>query len=56
MNYSTEAATFRLDKSVLDRLGLEAESKQISLNALLNQIVRSHTDWHAYAARAGFIK
>ena len=55
MTYSTVAATFRFDKTVLDQLRLEAEHKQISLNALLNQIARSHIDWHANAARAGFV-
>jgi hypothetical protein len=51
----TEAATFRFDKTILDQLRIEAEQKQINLNTLLNQIVRSHVEWHANAARAGFI-
>lgn len=51
----TQAATFRLDKAVLDQLRLEAEQKQINLNTLVNQIVRSHIEWHANAAKAGFI-
>lgn len=40
---------------MLDQLRLEAEQKQINLNTLLNQIVRSHIEWYANAARAGFI-
>lgn len=51
----TEAITFRFDKTMLDKLRLEAEQKQISLNTLLNQVVRSHIEWHANAARAGFV-
>ncbi|AIF85121.1 hypothetical protein NTE_03087 [Candidatus Nitrososphaera evergladensis SR1] len=55
MTNPTEAATFRFDKTMLDQLRVEAEQKQINLNTLLNQIVRSHIEWHANAARAGFI-
>jgi hypothetical protein len=51
----TEPATFRFDKTVLDQLRREAEQKQISLNTLLNQIVKSHTEWHAKAITAGFM-
>lgn len=55
MTNPTEAATFRFDKTILDQLRIEAEQKQINLNTLLNQIARSHVEWHANAARAGFI-
>jgi hypothetical protein len=51
----TEAATFRFEKTILDQLRVEAERKQINLNTLLNQIVKSHLDWHANAVKAGFI-
>lgn len=52
---NTEAATFRFDKASLVQLRLEAQDKQIKLNTLLNQIVRSHIEWHANATKAGFI-
>lgn len=55
MKESTEAATFRFDQATLDQLRLEAEHKQINLNTLLNQIVRAHLEWHANAAKAGFV-
>jgi hypothetical protein len=55
MTNSTEAATFRLDKTMLDQLRLEADEKRIHVGTLLNQIVESHIEWHANAARAGFI-
>lgn len=55
MSQYTEAATFRFDRSMLDQLRLEAKQKQINLNTLLNQIVRSHLEWHANAAKAGFV-
>lgn len=55
MSQFTEAATFRFDRDILDQLKLEARQKQIKLNTLINQIVRSHIEWHANAAKAGFI-
>jgi hypothetical protein len=51
----TEAATFRLDKLVLYYLRREAESKQVSLSTLLNQVARAHVEWHANATSAGFM-
>jgi hypothetical protein len=55
LTHPTEAATFRFEKVVLDQLRLEAEQKRINLNTLLNQIVKSHVEWHANAARAGMV-
>jgi hypothetical protein len=51
----TESVTLRFDKDILDRLKTEAKGKQISLNTLLNQLAIQHLDWHAHAAKAGFI-
>lgn len=31
----------------------ESKKKQISLNTLVNQIIREHLDWHTFAAPAG---
>lgn len=55
MSNSTDAVTFRFDKIVLDQLKTEANQKRINLNTLVNQIVKSHIEWHANAAKAGFI-
>jgi hypothetical protein len=52
---TTESVTLRFHKDVLDRLRKDAQDKQISLNTLLNQIAIQHLDWHAHAAKAGFI-
>jgi hypothetical protein len=52
---TTESVTFRLDKDIFDRLRKEAKDKQISLNTLMNQISMQYLDWHAHAAKAGFI-
>jgi hypothetical protein len=52
---TTESVTLRFHKHVLDRLRKDALDKRISLNTLLNQIAIQHLDWHAHAAKAGFI-
>jgi hypothetical protein len=52
---TTESVTLRFHKYILDRLRKDAQDKQVSLNTLLNQIAIQHLDWHAHAAKAGFI-
>ena len=51
----TESLTCRLDKILLNKLRSESEQKEISVNTLINQILRNHSDWHSNAAKAGFI-
>lgn len=50
-----QSVTFRLDANVMAKLQQESKQKQISLNTLVNQITRQHTDWHFTASQAGFI-
>jgi hypothetical protein len=50
-----ESITFRLDLSVLNALRAEATQKDVSINTLVNQIIKQHTSWHSNASRAGFI-
>lgn len=33
----------------------EAKQKDISINTLLNQIIKEYLNWHSNAAKAGFI-
>jgi hypothetical protein len=51
----SESITFRLDTIILNKLHREAEQEEISINTLVSQILREHTDWHSHAAKAGFI-
>jgi hypothetical protein len=48
----TEGITFRIPLSSIDQLRKESKKKQMSLNTLVNQILKDHLDWHAYAAQA----
>ncbi|HEX5186375.1 MAG TPA: hypothetical protein VFV86_05740 [Nitrososphaeraceae archaeon] len=54
-NCSSESITLRFDKTTMNELRNEAEQKLVSVNALLNQIVRTYTKWHKPAKRAGLI-
>jgi hypothetical protein len=49
---ATEGVTFRLPSDNLEQLCKEAETRQISVNTLVNQVINEHLDWHLYAAQA----
>jgi hypothetical protein len=49
---STNCVTFRLPSEKLSRLRKVAETKDITPNTLVNQIIQAHLDWHSLAAYA----
>ncbi|GIU71419.1 MAG: hypothetical protein KatS3mg003_0898 [Candidatus Nitrosocaldaceae archaeon] len=51
----SEVTTFRIDKDVIERLKKEADEKEISLNALINQILRRYIEWELYEKKLGMI-
>lgn len=51
----SESITFRFSNEVLKNLRHEARQKEITTNALVNQIVKEHLKWHSNAPKAGFI-
>ena len=53
--HQSESITFRFDTTILNKLHHEAGQKEISVNTLVNQIIRRHIDWHSNAAKAGFV-
>jgi hypothetical protein len=50
-----ESITFRVNSDSLTKLRKEADEKDISVNILVNQILRNYVSWHSVAAKAGFI-
>ena len=48
----TEGITFRIPSSSINLLREESKKKQVSLNTLVNQILKDHLDWYTYAAQA----
>ncbi|MGD1837929.1 MAG: hypothetical protein ACPKPY_07710 [Nitrososphaeraceae archaeon] len=51
----TRSITFRLDVSVIENLQHDADEKEISLNVLVNQILRKYTSWDKYSDKLGLI-
>ncbi|MEM2855501.1 MAG: hypothetical protein QW416_00140 [Candidatus Nitrosocaldaceae archaeon] len=47
--------TFRIDKEIINRLKIEANEKDISLNMLVNHILRRYIEWELYEKKVGMI-
>lgn len=51
----TRSVTFRIDSSVVDELQREADGKEVSLNVLVNQILKRYSEWDRYENKLGII-
>ena len=51
----TRSITFRLNSSILEGLQREANQKEISLNVLINQILKRYSDWDRYENKIGMM-
>lgn len=51
----TKSVTFRIDSSVVDELQEEADRREISLNVLVNQILRRYEEWDRYENKIGMM-
>lgn len=51
---SNESITFRINSNYLSELRRLADEDKISLNTLVNQILKSYVDWESVAVKAGF--
>ncbi|HZC21177.1 MAG TPA: hypothetical protein VE223_06000, partial [Nitrososphaeraceae archaeon] len=47
--------TFRINQDTADKLNAESEHKGISLNNLVNQILKNYIDWDRLESKAGMI-
>jgi hypothetical protein len=54
-NLKTRSITFRLDPGVVDSLQREADHKEISLNVLVNQILRRYVKWDTFEPKIGLM-
>ncbi|MFZ0327728.1 MAG: hypothetical protein WBP64_14465 [Nitrososphaeraceae archaeon] len=52
---STRSITFRLESKVIDELQREANQNEISLNVLVNQILKRYTEWERYENKIGMM-
>lgn len=51
----TRSITFRLDSSIVENLQREADQREISLNVLVNQILRKYTKWDTFEPKIGMM-
>lgn len=49
---ATEGITFRIPLGSITQLREDSKKKQVSLNALVNQILKDYLDWYRYASQA----
>ena len=47
--------TFRIEESTMDLLRIESENREVSLNTLVNQILRRYVEWDMYEAKVGML-
>jgi hypothetical protein len=51
----TRSITFRLDSAVIDELQSEADNSEISLNVLVNQILKRYSEWDRFESKVGMM-
>lgn len=51
----TTTVTFRIKKKIIDSLSAESKKKNISLNALITQILNGYMEWEQYATATGMV-
>jgi hypothetical protein len=51
----SQSVSFRLDSNTLNELQREADLNQISLNVLVNRVLKRYSDWGTYENRIGMM-
>jgi hypothetical protein len=51
----TATMTFRIDEHILNLLKKESERRDISLNTLVNHVLKQYVEWDMYACKAGMV-
>jgi hypothetical protein len=51
----SRSVTFRLDSKVIDELQIEADNREVSLNVLVNQILKRYSEWDRYENKIGMM-
>jgi hypothetical protein len=51
----SRSITFRLDSKVIDELHAEADNREISLNVLVNQVLKRYSEWDRYENKIGMM-
>jgi hypothetical protein len=51
----TRSVTFRIDASIIDELQAESDNREISLNVMVNQILKRYAEWDRYENKIGMM-
>ncbi|HEY9491163.1 MAG TPA: hypothetical protein VIP56_04190, partial [Nitrososphaeraceae archaeon] len=51
----TKSITFRLDSTVVEELQRDANEGEISLNVLVNQVLKRYVEWDRYEIKLGMM-
>jgi hypothetical protein len=51
----SDGVSFRLPQDILYKLRQEAKRKEVSVDILMTQIAKQHTDWYVNASQIGFV-
>jgi hypothetical protein len=51
----TRSVTFRIDSSVIDELQTESDNREVSLNVLVNQILKRYSEWDRFESKIGMM-
>ncbi|MGB8172980.1 MAG: hypothetical protein WCF01_10160, partial [Nitrososphaeraceae archaeon] len=51
----SRSITFRLDTLIVGELQREADLKELSLNVLVNQVLRRYVEWDRYESKLGMM-
>ncbi len=51
----TRSVTFSFDASVIDELQTEADTREISLNVLVNQVLKRFAEWDRFESKIGMM-
>jgi HicB-like protein involved in pilus formation len=55
MSIKSNTLSFRIDRDNVKKLRSEAETQGISLNSLINQILKSFLEWHIFEPKVGMV-
>lgn len=51
----TRSVTFRIDSSVIEELQADADNREVSLNVLVNQVLKRYSEWDRYENKIGMM-
>lgn len=52
---ATTTVTFRINSDVMHKINAKAEQEEISLNTLVNQVLKRYSEWDMYESKVGMI-